>query len=185
MIFAAIVIVAVVLMAVWILRPAYKRWRDYLKDAPELQDAPFNTKVLVLFKGLRTRMLARLMDGLGVALPAINAIGEFIGAGGIDLSAILPAIPLGNGAELTAGQYAPLIFLLFGRLTNYLRSISTTEMNTIDPSLAVEVAGESNNVKGSTPSPSLAAIVDPRAGPVVAPRKPRAAPKRKIKKRAA
>lgn len=160
-----IALVAAILVGVWILRPAYVRWRDYLQHAPELQDAPFGKKVLVLFKGLRTKMLARLMDGLGIALPAINALGEWFGGGGIDLSAILPAIPLpwADGAVLSPAQYSPLIFLGLGRLTDYLRNHTTTPPNTIDPGLAVQVAGQSNNVQGDTPSPSLAAIVDPRA----------------------
>lgn len=163
----AVAILAAVLVAVWILRPVYVRWRDYLQHAPELQDAPFGKKVLVLFKGLRTKMLARFMDGLGVALPAINAIGEWIQpGGGLDLSAVLPSIPLPwaeAGSVLTPGQYSPLIFLGLGRLTDYLRNHTNTPPNTIDPGLAVQVAGQSKNVKGDTPSPSLAAIVDPHA----------------------
>jgi hypothetical protein len=164
-----IALLAAVLVGFWILRPAYVRWRDYLQHAPELQDASFGTKVLVLFKGLRTKMLARLMDGLGVALPVINAIGEFIGGGGIDLNAVLPAIPLpGSGAGgqplvLTASQYSPLLFLGLGRLMDYLRNHTTTPPNTIDPALAVKVAGQSNNIQGDTPSPAMAAIVDPAA----------------------
>jgi hypothetical protein len=161
-----VAMLAAILVGFWILRPAYLRWRDYLQHAPELQDAPFGTKALVLFKGLRTKMLARFMDGLGVALPLINAVGEWIQpGGGIDLSSVLPSIPLpwGAGAVLTAGQYSPIVFLVLGRLTDYLRNHTTTPPNTIDPALAVKVAGESNNVQGDTPSPSLAAIIDPRA----------------------
>lgn len=160
-----IALLAAVLVGVWILRPAYIRWRDFLQHAPELQDASFGTRVLVLFKGLRTKMLARFMDGLGVALPMINAIGEWIQpGGGIDLSGVLPAIPLpwGAGAVLSPAQYSPLVFLGLGRLTDYLRNHTTSAPNTIDPTLATRVAGESNNVQGVTPSPSLAAIVDPR-----------------------
>src|SRR4051812_116288 len=133
MTFTFIVLLAVVLMGVWILRPAYVRWRDNLQHAPELQDASFGTRVLVLFKGLRTKMLARFMDGLGVALPFINAAGQWFGNGGIDLSAILPAItlPWGDGAVLTPGQYSPIVFLALGRLTDYLRNHTTTPPDTI------------------------------------------------------
>jgi hypothetical protein len=151
----------------WILRPAYVRWRDYLQHAPELQDAPFGKKVLVLFKGLRTKMLARFMDGLGVVLPTINAIGEWIQpGGGIDLTGVLPPIPLPwseAGAVLTPGQYWPVAFVGLGRLMDYLRNHTTTPPDTIDPALAIQIAGQSNNVQGDTPSPAIAAIVDPRA----------------------
>jgi hypothetical protein len=188
--FIAAVLAAAVLW--WILRPAYVRWRDYLQHAAELQDAPFGKKVLVLFKGLRTKMLARFMDGVGVALPIINAIGEWIQpGGGIDLSAVLPSIPLPwaeAGSVLTPGQYSPIVFLALGRLTDYLRNHTTTPPNTIDPGLAVQVAGQSNNVQGDTPSPSLAAIVDPRAPlpggpavPVPVPAAPIAAPARRAR----
>lgn len=201
---AALVLAAAVLF--WILRPAYVRWRDYLQHAPELKDASFGTKVLVLFKGLRTKMLARLMDGLGVALPMINAIGEWIQpGGGIDLTGVLPAIPLpwADGSVLTPGQYWPVAFIGLGRLMDYLRNHTTTPPNTIDPGLAVQIAGQSNNVQGDTPSPSLAAIVDPHAplpgdpaapvpaAPIAAPArrarhaKPRQAGKRNRKKKAA
>jgi hypothetical protein len=165
-----IALLAAVLVGFWILHPVYIRWRDYLQHAPELQVAPFGTKVLVLFKGLRTKMLSRLLDGLGVAVPAINAIGEWLGGGGIDLNGILPAIPLpwADGAILSPAQYSPLIFLGLGRLTDYLRNHTTTAPGTIDPALAVKVAGESNNVDGSTPTPALAAIVDPATSPAVA-----------------
>jgi hypothetical protein len=163
----AIAALAAVLVGFWILRPAYVRWRDYLQHAPELQDASFGTKVLVLFKGLRTKMLARFMDGLGVALPTINAIGEWLQpGGGIDLTGVLPSIPLPwaeAGSALSPAQYSPLVFLGLGRLTDYLRNHTTTPPNTIDPALAVQTAGNSNNVQGDTPSPALAAIVDPRA----------------------
>jgi hypothetical protein len=159
-----VILLALILMGFWILRPAYVRWRDYLQHAPELQDASFGTKVLVLFKGLRTKMLARLMDGLGIALPFINAAGEWLGSGAIDLNAVLPAIPLpGSEAVLTPGQYAPLMFLGLGRLMDYLRNHSNTPPNTIDPALAVRAAGESNLVQGTNPSAAMAAIVDPRA----------------------
>jgi hypothetical protein len=177
MTFTVIVLLAVVLMGAWILRPAYKRWRDYLKDAPELKDAPFGTRVLVLFKGLRTKMLARLMDGLGVALPVINAAGEWIGGGGIDLNGILPAIPIGPASVLTPGQYAPLIFLAIGRLTDYLRNHTTTPPDTIDANLAKTVATESNYVQGTRPSPALSAIVAP-AVPQKLPKLPKPAKKR-------
>jgi hypothetical protein len=179
MTFSIVVLIAVVLVAFWILRPVYVRWRDYLKNAPELTDADFGTRMLVLFKGLRTKMLARLMDGLGVALPAINAIGELIGSGGIDLSGVLPAIPLGNGATLTAAQYSPLVFLGLGRLTDYLRNHTTTPPDTIDPALATKVADESSYVTGSTPSPALAAVTAPT--PIVTV----TAPARKVKRRPA
>lgn len=164
-----IYIAALVLLAAglwWVLRPGYVRWRDNLRNAPELQDAPFGKKVLVLFKGLRTKMLARFMDALGVALPTINAIGEWIQpGGGIDLTGVLPAIPLpwADGSVLTPGQYWPIAFIGLGRVMDYLRNHSNTPAGTIDPALAVQMAGQSNNVQGDTPSPSLAAIVDPRA----------------------
>jgi hypothetical protein len=177
MTFTVIVLLAIVLMGAWILRPAYKRWRDNLKDAPELKDAPFGTRVLVLFKGLRTKMLARLMDGLGVALPTINALGEFFAGGGIDLNGVLPAIPLGKEAVLTPAQYAPLIFLLLGRLTDYLRNHTTTPPDTIDANLAKTVATESSFVQGTRPSPALAAIVAP-AVPQKLPAKPKPAKRR-------
>lgn len=176
---AVIVLLAIVLATVWIFRPAYLRWRDNLKDAPELTDAPFRTRMLVLFKGLRTKMLARLMDGLGVALPAINALGEWFGAGGIDLTGVLPSIPISAESVLTPAQYSPLVFLLLGRLTDYLRNQTTTPPDTIDAGLAREVATESNYVQGTKPSPSLAAIVAPSAAPA------RKAPKRKTAKRKA
>lgn len=189
----AIAALAAVLVGFWILRPVYVRWRDYLQHAPELQDASFGTKVLVLFKGLRTKMLARLMDGVGVALPTINAIGEWLQpGGGIDLTGVLPSIPLPwaeAGSVLTPGQYSPLIFLGLGRLTDYLRNHTTTPPNTIDPALAVKVAGQSNNVQGDTPSPAMASIVDPRAplpaaaDPVAAvPVAPIAAPARRARR---
>jgi hypothetical protein len=175
MTFTVIVLLAVVLMGAWILRPAYKRWRDHLKDAPELKDASFGTRVLILFKGLRTKMLARLMDGLGVALPVINAAGEWIGGGGIDLNGILPAIPIGPASVLTPGQYAPLIFLAVGRLTDYLRNHTTTPPDTIDANLAKTVATESTFVQGTRPSPALSAIV----APAVPQKLPRAKPAKK------
>jgi hypothetical protein len=159
MIRIALLLVAIVGMAVWALLPIYKRWRDHLREAPELQDTDWRTRVRVMFSGMRTKMLARLTEGLGLASVAVNAAGEYLGVGGIDLSAILPAIPLGAG-KLEASQYAPLGLIALGRLVDWLRNRTTTAAGQVDPALAVAVASNSEHVEGSRPSPALASVTD-------------------------
>lgn len=163
MIRLALLALVIVLMLVWIFLPVWRRWRDHLKDAPEVADANFRATVLLAFKGLRTKMFARLMDAIGVAVPAVNAIGEFVGAGGIDLNGFLPSIPLGKDASgasvlLSPSQYSPLIFLAVGRITDWLRNHTSTPPGMIDPALAVAVATDSKHVDGSEPSDSIKAI---------------------------
>lgn len=152
--------VGFVLLFIYVLRPAYVRWRDYLQYAPEFIDADRKTKLRALFSGFRTKMLARLTEASGVLVVALNAAGNLTGSGIFDINTVLPAIPLSKTISLEASQYLFAITILIGRANEWLRARSLTVVGTIDPVLAVSMAAHSPSVVGSTPSNALANVTD-------------------------
>jgi hypothetical protein len=159
--------IGLVLLFIYVLRPAYTRWRDYLQHAPEFADADIKTRFLVFVQGLRTKMLARLVEGLGALTFAFSYADTAIGGTGIDLNSFLPAIHIPfTEMEVQASQYALLLSVGVSRAFDYFRSIATGEQGKIDPTLAVTVAADSSHVAGATPTPALAAVTDPGTLPV-------------------
>lgn len=162
-----VAIVGLIVLFIYVLRPAYLRWRDHLQYAPEFIDADRKTKFKALFSGFRTKMLARLTEASGVLVVALNAAGSVSGSGIFDINALLPTIPLSFGNEksisLEPSQYLFAGTILIGRANEWLRNRSTTIVGTIDPALAVSMAANSPSIDGSAPSSALAEVTD-RAG---------------------
>lgn len=152
--------VGIVLFAIYVLRPAYVRWRDYLSQAPEFADADFKTRFRVLFSGFKTKMLARATEATGALVLALNTASNLTGSGMFDINDYLPAIPIAKSIALQPSQYLFAGMILIGRANDWLRSISKTEEGTVDPALAVAVASNSRHVEGSMPSDALAAVTD-------------------------
>lgn len=165
MIRTAIVGLAIFCILAWMAAPVLRRWREHLQHAPELADADWKTRVLVAFKGLRIKLLARFMDGVGLAVPVVSAASEMLAAaggmaeaGGLSLNDMLPKIPLPFGASLVPTQYISGVSLLLGRVLDFLRNRTNTPVGTIDAATAVAAATESKYVVGSQPSAALASM---------------------------
>jgi hypothetical protein len=151
-------VVGLIIVGIFVLRPAYLRWRDYLQHAPEVHDAPFATRLKIAFEGFKTKMLARLTTGASALAVVTSSASSLAGFDGLNIDNLLPAIPIAKDVKIVATQYIALLGVGVGYLNSYLRSISTTPEGTIDPLTAVSVAAQSDHVVGSTPTPALMAV---------------------------
>jgi hypothetical protein len=158
-----VIIAGLILVGIYVLRPVYLRWRDHLQFAPELMDAPFKTKLAILFDGFKIRVLSRLTEGVSALAAAASWASSLAGLDGLGIDNLLPAIPLGE-VKIVASQYLIAFGILVGRLNDYLRSKMNVPIGVIDPMLAASAAAESEHIIGNTPSPALMSVVAPSTG---------------------
>jgi hypothetical protein len=158
-----VLLVGLVIVAVYVLRPVYLRWRDHLQYAPELIDAPFKAKLAVLFDGFKIKMLARLTEGVSALAALSSGASTLAGFDGLGIDNWLPAIPVGE-MRITASQYLIMGGIVIGRLNDWLRERMNVPTGVVDPQLAATLAAESSYVIGNAPSPALASVVAPTVG---------------------
>jgi hypothetical protein len=149
-------------LLIFMLRPVYVRWRDYLRHSPEFIELAHGSpwKAFgVLFDGFKSKVVARLAQGSGALLILLQGAQSLVGGDTFDINTILPAIPLGK-MSIPPTMYLFGGISLLGYLQDKFRAMATAGVGQINPVTAVEMATNADSINGSKPSPALAAITD-------------------------
>jgi hypothetical protein len=126
----------------WFVRPLWRRWREQSELFAAVTAADWRerltvwwTRLRVAAKGYKMILWGRLQKYIGLALPALDAVDVF------SLQGLLPAITYG-GLDVQPYSYVPLIGLVTGQITEWLRKTVTTPAKETDMSLAAPVLGD-------------------------------------------